>query len=103
MGNYIFTKEERNDFKIAMALVQQEEVSWLLRRIKIQEICLMLEYGDEEDIEIFDQWVETVEGLLDDGNIYGFRKYIFLELLYLEAYLEIVDFGLDSFKIEQKV
>lgn len=102
MGNYIFTKEERNEFKIAMALVQQDGVSWMLRRLKIAEICDMLEYGDEEDVEIFDQWVETIEGFLDSGNIYGFRKYVFLELLHLEAYLEIVDFGLDGFKIEQK-
>ena len=102
MSNYIFTKEERNDFKIAIAILNHKETSWLLRRIKIQEMCLMLGYGDEADEEIFDQWVETIEGFLDDGNLYGFRRYIFLELLYLEAYLEIVDFGLDGFKIEQK-
>ena len=100
MSNYIFEKEERNEFKIAMALVQQEEVSWMLRRVKIAEICYMLGYGEDVSEEIFDSWIETVEGFLDDGNVYGFRRYVFLELLYLEAYSEIVDFGLDGFKVE---
>lgn len=102
MSNYIFTKEERNEFKVAMAVIRHNETSWVLRRMKIQEICYMLGYGEDVDVEIFDAWVESIEALLNDDDWRGVREYIFLELLYLEAYSEIVDFGLDGFKVKVK-
>lgn len=104
MSNYIFTKEDRNEFKIAMALLHKEDISWLLRRFKIQEMCCMLGYGElDEDEGIFDSWVSSIEFLLDNRDYDGFKKYLLKELLYLEAYSEIVDFGLEKIKLDEKV
>lgn len=100
MGRNIFSKDEINDFKIAMALIYgREHISQFLLEQKLYTIaiCLRLNSPEHEDT-----WVDIAETILNTKSWTHFKKFILKGLLRIEAYLEIKELGFDSIKLSEK-
>ena len=96
MARRILEKGQVNDIKLAIAVLHQP-ISWVLQRHKLYEIVDCLYFTDEQ---IEDDWVEFTQDMIQKGQFDRFKKHLLKELLYLEAYLEIVELGLDNIKLK---
>ena len=113
----ILNNSDLNDFKISIAILRNQNSSRELLEDKLFLIADLLQLepleiepvdGDEEvpenvwhfmvpDAEIF--WVQDMWRILASDCWEEFRIEILGELLRIEAYLEIIELGLDKIKI----
>lgn len=95
MPRRILEKDQVNDIKLAIATLHQP-ISWVLQRHKLYEIVDSLYFTDEQ---IEDEWVEYTQDLIIKEQYEEFKKHLLKELLYLEAYIEIIELNLDKIKL----
>lgn len=113
----VLNKFEVNEISIAIAILTVKETSLSLRMEKLWEIFDLLKFEidlpeiddinmeDEESIRNFAMGMKTPDILLELDRAVAYRdmrsmKLIILKrLIELEAYLEIVELGLDKIKV----
>ena len=96
MSKRILEKAQVREMQLALASLHQP-ISWVLQRHKLYEIVDNLIYTDDQ---IIDDWVEEAQAMIQKQQFMKFKQFLLKELLHLEAYLEIVELGLDKVKLE---
>ena len=109
---FIFTSERINEIKLAMSVVQQPKISNELISDKIWELFdLLLCYEDyDEDFGIVDMFDENevkektpkfYSSCFDSiaiGDYLSFKYIILNRLIEINAFMEIIELGLDKLK-----
>tara|TARA_R110000744_G_C19157749_1_gene540137 strand:- start:93 stop:491 length:399 start_codon:yes stop_codon:yes gene_type:complete len=115
----VLTKYELNEFKIALAVLRNRETSYQLIENKLYTIADMLSIGDSYEIDMGlsvddlldpeviiqepepeELWVSGAKDLIRVGRWKEFRELILDALVRKNAFLEVIDLGLDKIKLE---